>query len=502
VRCPTRELFALAPIWSAWLVLALEPARDTLLAWPEPDAQAVEFAREIGAAALLVPYSGREPVVAFVEACKRAGITPVAEMRALEDIGILRKRAQAALEAGFAGLAYDALPSEPLRQFVQDHPGVTHFVYAPEPLVESPPFPACQVWPAAVWPGVKLPDPSVASATQQPWVDANLWLLAWLRAKWPGKPVVLSYEPREPTPSPEAAGQSFYGLQRALAEARFSGANALLRVSVSDRVALLAGDTEARAAWQALVQTARFLSAHQSEFSGPSGMRMLVLAGTAQESSEILNLLYRVNATPAVISASNPQAQQALLSVRFPVVIAANMSLPPALQGALLEFARRGGTALVAPPTSTSRPWWQDHARHPVDQQEHRTTYALGRGKFIAYHEPIVDVYEFALDAVSALNWKERDLRIWNAATVLGVAHPQRNGDLIVTLIDYGTRWRRDHDPDFLVQVYGRYAAGELLVPERAEPIVLRPAVRGNLTEFEIRDLRHVGIVRLHRVTQ
>ncbi len=473
--------------------LALNPAQDVLLWWPQADARVAPLAKQIGARALLVPF-GAGDAAGLLEACRQAGLAAIAEIRGSRDLAALEAEAEAALAAGFAGLAYEARESEAeTRRLASRRPGTPQLVYLTAEQAAWNVAPAYAVLREGQWPGVRPRDPATASATEEPWIDSNLWLYAWLRARFPDRPALLGYRPEASAGVTPDRLVPHHTVEVALAEARAAGGNVILSLPERYRRDLLAGEARAREDWAALGRTAAFLERHAGRFSSPPGLRVLAVAGSIEESGEVLNLLYRTNATPAVVAAGRlPELDPA----RYRLTVAVNVTLTGAEEERLLAYVKAGGTLLAAPAAEGGRPWWQGRTGKAVRENNGRTTYELGKGRLVAYQEPVVDAYEFALDVLEALGWKKRDLRLWNADTVIGVVR-RHGGGLSLELVDYGTRWPRDHEPDLLVEVHGAFSEAVLEAPELAAPVRLGARVRGDRTEFELRDLRHFVTIQL-----
>jgi len=476
---------------------ALDPLGRVLLAWPEADLRALELAKQIRTGALFVP-DRPAPANEFVEACRSAAIVPVAEIRGVGSEQELERRATEALAAGFAALAYDAWGTEAdLRRFIAAHAAIPQFVFLKAEQAAWEVAPAFAVLVAGLWPGIKPQDPSTASATAMPWVDSNLWLYAWLRAQFPHRPALAGYRPNEAAGVPRDRRLGYHTVEIALSEAMASGGNLILALPDRYREALLAGEPKARESWRSLAETSAFLLRNATRFRSQPGGRVLVLAGSEEASGDVLNLLYRLNATPAVAALENPPAFD---PKRHPVVVAVNVTPPAAVAERLWRFIEAGGTVLVSPDLTGTEPWWTARKLPAGRNENGRTVYAVGKGKLLAYADPILDTYEFALDVLAAVGWKERDLRLWNAETVVGLIGREGAGAWLA-LIDYGTRWQRDHDPDFLLQAFGSYPTVRLRTPERPESTNLAPRLRGPLTEFEMRDLRQFAILELEAGT-
>src|SRR5437867_1445819 len=132
--------------------MPLDFSRDLILRWPDPDPAHVPLLKSAGVAAVL-PSGGH---AAFSQACDAAGI---------------------------ATLAASGLQFLPLSELGGAQPGK--------------PFAAT----SGLWPGIRRP-PSVegrgdetASASREPWVDSNAYLIGYLRALYPDRPPVLGYLP-------------------------------------------------------------------------------------------------------------------------------------------------------------------------------------------------------------------------------------------------------------------------------------------------------------------
>ena len=120
---------------------------------------------------------------------------------------------------------------------------------------------------SGLWPGIRSPakkgDADIASASREPWVDANGYLAACQRAL--GLPATLDYAHTE-----AERGVPFDSLELALIEARVNGGNLVLNVEPRYRAALIANDPKAIEAWQSLARTAAWLRDNEALFAPPS----------------------------------------------------------------------------------------------------------------------------------------------------------------------------------------------------------------------------------------
>ena len=117
--------------------------------------------------------------------------------------------------------------------------------------------------------------------------------------------------------------------------------------------------------------------------------------------------------------------------------------------------------------------------------------YAFGKGKIVGYREPIIDPAEFALDVIDVEGSNARDLRLYNAESVVGLPHRLSGGGVSVELINYGA-----HAQDFLLRVEGHYRKATLRRPE-GPPVVLKLTRHGSGTEIEITELDRFASVLL-----
>src|SRR5947209_18008287 len=117
--------------------------RETVIRWNDPDPKYVPLLREGGITAVLIA-----PNESFEKACTAARIQVIHE----SDVQFLR------------------------------------FVDAAKAAASAP-----VVFQAGLWPGVHMPDQSVASATRGVWIDQNCYLVECLRALYPKLPPVLGY---------------------------------------------------------------------------------------------------------------------------------------------------------------------------------------------------------------------------------------------------------------------------------------------------------------------
>lgn len=334
---------------------------------------------------------------------------------------------------------------------------------------------------SGIWPGIRRP-PSIegrgdetASASREPWVDANGYQAAYLRALYPDKPAILAHVP-------DKLGDRsvpYDSLELALIEAWVAGGNYILTPEPRFREALLSREAKALAAWEQLGRTARWLQENAALFGQPAVPIVSAMVDPGAPSAEIANLLYRRNVSPAltaIVPAPDPRRRIAL--------VAANLKAPPPeIARRILAHAEAGSTVIAA--ASPAQQWWRAAAMKPVRPEKDREYFALGKGQVVAYRGLIADPSEFALDVIDIVTHKQRAVRLWNAPSVIALA----TGERLVHLVNYGA----PIDVEVQTRVQGHYAQAKLLRPD-GSPLPLKTATRGSMTEIQVPELRRLGV--------
>lgn len=319
-----------------------------------------------------------------------------------------------------------------------------------------------------LWPGIRTPakkgDADIASASREPWVDANGYLAAYHRAL--GQPAILDHKHDDPE-----KGVPFDSLELALIEARVNGGNFVLNVEPRYRAALLANDAKALEAWHSLARTASWLRANEALFTRPTLPAITQIVEPGDETAELANLLYRRGASPALTTqVPKPDPN------RVQLLIAASLKKPPA---GLYEHAFAGATVVI------------DYA-HPkgwitVKTDEDRTIFSHGKGRVVAYHTPIGDPSEFALDCIDILTHRRRAARLWNASAAI----PMATAGGVLHIIQYGG----PVENEIQARVQGIYKSATLLRPD-APPLPLKIYHRGGTTEVFPPAIRRLAVVQ------
>jgi len=342
---------------------------------------------------------------------------------------------------------------------------------------------------AGVWPGAHAMARGggafVAGATSRAWVDANGYLIAWLRALYPERPSVLGYLPDHDAGI--AAGQviAYDSLELALIDAWSAGGNYILAPDAAYRDALLAGQETALAAWKRMGRTARWLKQHRSLFLRPPAGTVTVLVEPGEATAEIANLLYRHSASPELISAARLPAPD---PSRRAIVVAAGIRSDSADLGrALLAHARAGAT--VVTDNCGEKAWWRVRGLNLARQFEDRELYTFGSGRVVAYKEEIADPGEFAQDVID-LAAGRRPVRIWDMSAAIAVVSPDGARSATLRVVNYGSPARSET----LVHVHGVFSSAKLSRPE-GEPVSLRTYRRGPDTEVMLPALSRLAVV-------
>jgi len=473
--------------------LSLDPDRDLIAWWPAADEACVHLLHQIGINALITTTP------AAIAACRAAGIAAIAEIPAEPSEQALA----AAREQGFSAAAVSA-GSDPkaLRDLVRAENGFVSFVYLKAEQVAWDVTPAFAVVRSGTWPGIHPLDTEVASASEGVWIDANSSLAAYLRAVYPQRPAILGYRPDEDAGVSANRAVPFESVEIALADAFAAGGSVILSFPEDYKQALLRGDARALEAWQSLRQVAGFLKQQRAGVRGPAWSRTAVIAGSLEQSGEVLNLAYRQSLSPKVLPVDRLPA---LKPAEIDVIAAVNIPISQDAARNLLQFAAGGGCVLTTPPPSGSA-WWNVPESRSVRKDKDRDVFAVGLGRVYAYRGAIDDPGEFALDLREAAaeksgparGPKNLDIRIWETGIVLGVLrHPpgttQRGGlrRIVLVLTNYGS----PVGYDFLIGVRGAYrrAAFAQAGEEGFRPLDAMP--RPGRVECNLKDFRRIAIV-------
>ena len=324
-----------------------------------------------------------------------------------------------------------------------------------------------------LWPGVRQGpqtkgDPDVASASREPWVDANGYLAAYERALHPERPALLGHQHKD-----AERGVPYDSLELALIEARVHGGNFILSVEPAYRRALLAAEPKALDAWRQLARTAAWLRENEALLGRPAAPTLTVVVEPGMATSEIANLLHRRGGTPALVAAGALPAPDP--ARRF-VLVAAGLKAVPA---SVHEHAAAGTTVVMDSPP--------DAAWKPLKEEPDRVTFAHGKGVIVAYRKRIADPSEFALDVIDLVGHRRLAARLWNAPSAI----PLFTEGGLLHIIQYGSPLTGE----IQVRVQGHFSRARLLRPD-AEPVPLKLFRRGAMTEVFPSGIRRLGVIQ------
>lgn len=418
-----------------------------MIRWDDVDPGYAPLLKEGGATAVLLP----RPDEPFSRACHQAGLEPV-------------------------------LPDQ--LQFLDLHE-----------IDRAPPSPPT-VLKAGMWPGISRgPNvegwgEGVASASRQPWVDANGFWIGYLRALYPKRAPILGYLPDENAGLKPDRLVPFDSLELALIEAWVTGGNYVLAVEPRHKQALLNNDGKALAAWRQLGRTARWLREREALFRQPTLPIVTALVEPGEITAEFANLMYRNNVSPALAAVADPPAPDPSRLA----LVAVGIDPPGAKARSRILANTEAGCAVITDAPGEDA-WWRTSGLKLVRSQEDRDFYSLGPGQIVAYKEPVSDPSEFALDVIDIVTHKRRAVRLWNAPAVVALAtFCPRTGPVRGAALLHAVNYGSPIDTDVQARIQGVFTKATLLRPD-ADPLPLKPAKRGTTTEVMLPELRRLGVV-------
>jgi hypothetical protein len=421
--------------------MLLDLTRETAVRWAEPDAAHLPLLKEGGITAVVAA-----PNEGFEKACLGAGIRFVSE-RQVRLLGIS--------EAGKA------------------QPGEIGLIKT------------------GLWPGTRNPQASVASATRSLWMDQNCYLVAYLRTLYPAQPAVLAYLPNADAGVESGRVIRYESHELALVEAWVAGGNYVLAPDARYREGLRKGAQDALTAWRRLGKTAAWLRANVDLFRQPALPLITVLVDRGDMSLEIANLCYRFNVSPALVEASNPPAADAR---RRLVIAAAGIEAPKGeVRSRILAHATAGATVVADEPGEKA--WWRVPGMKLLNSYADREVYSSGKGRIVAYREPVSDPGEFALDLIDYATQKRRPARTWNSqgGLVLATAAP-KTGPVTGTAALHVINYSQPTEQPILVSIQGNFSSATVLRPE-AQSVPLKISPRGTASEVALPGLGRVATV-------
>lgn len=305
------------------------------------------------------------------------------------------------------------------------------------------------------WPGLEPMvqigpggEAATASATGEPWIDSNGWLILYHRTVT-GRPVLLSYDP------PKSARLRPGSVELGVAEAAVFGGHFAIKLDERFRQGLAAAQPRAVAEWKRVARQLEF--GETPLFRGsPAGNIAVVVAapgGAALKNAElesvgeVMNLLARRN-LPFVVIPRKDASPAALEN--YAMVVAVGQ---PPLQ---VKAAPEGGAAKNAP--------------------------------IVVERKEVLDPSAFAAE-VRKLLGERRLYHLTNSETIISYPLRLEDGRLALHLLNYAI----DPVRDVRLRMAGKFSRVQLLAPERDAPLDL-PLQGG---EFAIPELRISAVVLL-----
>ncbi len=214
----------------------------------------------------------------------------------------------------------------------------------------------------------------VSSRTAQPWIEQNVALVRIAQAAQAGSAPLLDVSLGTDHAFPDRRGPGARGLSRG--DRRSGELWSRPRAPLHERFQkdLLLGKPQARGWWAEIRRYIEFYS-----WNLPGRYRPIanlgVVTSEPMKSFEVMNLLARHNLPFEIIS---PRRLASTSLAAFDLLIVLNPPPGPQLQ-ILLDFARKGGTVVVAGVTG-SFPW---QGATPLVTTEDRVTYQVGEGQIV-----------------------------------------------------------------------------------------------------------------------
>ncbi len=485
------------------LLADFDPNSEIIGRWTpadKPPQAQVELLQQAGWTTVLLPWSAGDASKKLAGPITQAGLTPIAELGIVESIEAARKSAASAREAGFDGVALtagDAFDSaQALRDFAAELRGYDLLVFLDREQIAWKIPGAHPILVAGLWPGVRAPPNvpgrgiEVATASREPWLDTNPYLVGYLRGMFPDRPAVLGYRPDGAAGITGGRAVPHESVEVALVEAYLAGGNYVMSLPDDFRNALLSGDADAIAAWQSLGDTADYLRKNAEQIRRPNRSRIVAAAGSLAESGEILNLMYRRNLFPVVHPASDLPV---LDSSHTRGLVYANLDAPSAAGlRRIMGYVRAGGLLIAAPANRETPKWWLADGVEKTRSDKDRDHFSLGNGRIVAYHDPALDPSEFALDVIDLVGVQTRDIRMWDAPTIVGSAVEAGRGAAQVHLVNYD----EPRDQGFPTRVDGVFRRATVREID-GEVRTLKAVKRGEMTEIWVDRIGRFALIEL-----
>ena len=171
----------------------------------------------------------------------------------------------------------------------------------------------------------------------------------------------------------------------------------------------------------------------------------------------------------------------------------ANLEAPSArVLRRIFGYVQAGGLLVTAPGGAGSPKWWLAEGASKTPSDRDRDHFSLGNGRIVAYHDPVLDPSEFALDVIDLIGVQTRDVRLWNAPTVVGSAFQAGRTAAQVHLVNYDTPL----DQGFPTRVDGVFRRATVYEPD-GEVRPLKAVKRGEATEIWVDRIGRFALIEV-----
>ena len=283
-----------------------------------------------------------------------------------------------------------------------------------------------------------------AAPSSEPWIQSNVWLVRSFRLAPAWRPVWISYQPDDGTPTDYA---------RSVADAAVAGGRWIAALDDGLRAKLRRNEAAALAAWQRIGAYLKFAEDH-AEWHGfaPYGNLGVIVDTAAQDgemADEYLKLVARRQVPYRPIARS--QLSAALLA-GFRAVLATALAPPSAAERTMLTTFAENGGLVVAGPSWGNPPKQEAFAEVP-----------LGKGRVTVYKDP--DPESVARDMRDLLSHREAGVVAFNVPSVITYTSSSGDGKrLLVQLLNYSN----SPSTAITIRVSGSFKTARLFTPDAA----------------------------------
>ena len=295
-----------------------------------------------------------------------------------------------------------------------------------------------------------------ASASSEPWIEFNIWLVRSFRLGTTWRPIWVNQEP-----NPSALGDYI----RCVADAAVAGGRWIVALDDNLRVNLLRNDAAALATWRGVAAYLQFAEDH-AEWRrfvpfGNTGFILDTAGANPDITNEYLKLVARRQVPYRLIERSQLSAASL---VSFQAVLAPDLAAPTGGEKRILRaFADQGGLIVAGP-------WWGDP---PKDQPYAEVP--MGKGRVIVYKDDPPNPESLAKDLLDLLDPEVMGLTAFNVPAVITYASVGESGKpVLVQFLNYVSG---PFDHKITIRVNGSFRTARLYTPEKAPvDLAARPA--------------------------